>query len=228
MSATAGQMLEAHWLLCGLRKALPKHAQEPFDDAVAGRPPEWCVGAAPNEFRGHLARLFYLRHRAGQCSLEDYRSVLSAAWLHDHDEVRRASGTRRRLRTMFAAAAFPSPHGLPETVQIWRGASRDSVLWRRGVSWTLDRSTACWFAMRYADIPNACPTVLTAMVPREALLFFSNEREEAEVVCFDTAEAKVDGDPDDWTRTHDAACAERRARQKAWLSGYLPKPEAGA
>jgi hypothetical protein len=51
--------------------------------------------------------------------------------------------------------------------------------------------------MRFADL-HGKPLVLTATVRRRALMYFSDERKEMEVVCFETEGAAVDGEPADW------------------------------
>jgi hypothetical protein len=196
--------VRADALAAALRTQLPDFAVCALDEALAGRNPGGCVVAAPNHFRGWIAVLFYLRHRTGQSSVEAFREVLSGAWECDHGTVIAAARGRRNLRSMFKEARFPLPAELPRTVQIWRGTSgipEDEA--RRGASWTLRRPTACWFAMRFADL-HGKPLVLTATVRRRALLYFSNGREEQEVVCFEAEDAAVDGDPEDWK----AAAAE--------------------
>jgi hypothetical protein len=205
-----------------LRAELPDYAQDPFQDALAGRSVWKCVSAAPNRYRGALAYLFFLRCRAGECSAEDYRGVLSAAWGHDHGEVVAAARSRRSLKAMFQTAAFPPPAGIPDTVQIWRGVGRNTAMDRRGVSWTTRRSVACWFAMRETALlglqhKGAQPAVLTVTVPRSALLHWSDDRGEAEVVCFDTSAATVDGTRDDWRAEYEAYSAEIARKQRAWL-----------
>jgi hypothetical protein len=63
----------------------------------------------------------------------------------------------------------------------------------RGYSWTLNRNVACWFAIRFAE-ENGSALVLTAEVPRKQIMFHSDERSEAEVVCFDIPTLTIDGD----------------------------------
>lgn len=150
--------------------------------------------AAGNSTRARIAMDMW-RARVDRAA---FRPLLGAVWDHDHRVLIRATETRRRLQSLFQYAAFPIPDHLPDSLTVWRGTSYLTVLeCRRGLSWTLDRDIACWFAMRFAE-RNGRPLVLRATVPRSAVALYTHERHEDEVVIFGRLDAYVDGTPEDW------------------------------
>jgi hypothetical protein len=172
-------------------------------DAEAARS---LVYALPSKLRGDLAVVLYFT-----APVAAFRAALRAAWIHDHAYVVHAVGSaaivgerpRSRLYAMFRRAKFPLPDGLPPVVRIWRGAPgglpRDAA---RGVSWTLNRDTACWFALwpRHIGLRGlGSAFVLTAEVPRSSLLFFDDARGEQEVVCFGAHRTASVDEGEDWT-----------------------------
>jgi hypothetical protein len=163
------------------------------------------VYALPSKLRGDLAVVLYFT-----APVAAFRAALRAAWIHDHAYVVHAVGSaaivgerpRSRLYAMFRRAKFPLPDGLPPVVRIWRGAPgglpRDAA---RGVSWTLNRDTACWFALwpRHIGLSVRGPAfVLTAEVPRSSLLFHNDARGEQEVVCFGAHRTASVDEGEDW------------------------------
>ncbi|GAA0576938.1 hypothetical protein GCM10009416_14410 [Craurococcus roseus] len=156
-----------------------------------------AVIAAPNEWRGWVARFFHLRFAEGRGPRRQHRAALVEAWTHDHAAVGAAAGGRAALRRMFADAESKVPVRLGDPVVLWRGYSVDDPLLRRGVSWTTDKRVAAWFA----QLPRpVSPVVLRCVVPRTAILHWSDEHGEREAVCFETDGATVDGDPAEWAR----------------------------
>lgn len=69
---------------------------------------------------------------------------------------------------------------LPETITIHRGI-RGRRLSRRGLSWTLDRERAVWFARRFTKKENQ-PVVLSAEVKKANILALFDGRNESEIV----------------------------------------------
>jgi hypothetical protein len=160
--------------------------------------------ALGNAKRGDAAVLLWL----AKAPVPAFRVFLQSVWEHDHRHVSAAAGKRVNLEAMFRYAAFSLPEDIPETVTVWRGTSalpRAQAV--RGVSWTLDRDLACWFAMRFAD-RNGSPLLLTARVPRSEILLYTDERSEREAVIF-RKRAKVCGTPEDWARGYAAVFAAR-------------------
>jgi hypothetical protein len=72
---------------------------------------------------------------------------------------------------------------LLDTITIYRGIAIEEAdqvdLVRPGLSWTLDRSKARWFAGRWG---KACPTIMTAKVNKADILSISLERNEHAVL----------------------------------------------
>lgn len=67
---------------------------------------------------------------------------------------------------------------LPEKFVIWRGVRANSNHRANGLSWTLDRNQACWFAYRNALICHDTPVLIQASVSREAVMaVFAYEQE---------------------------------------------------
>ncbi|WP_373509220.1 hypothetical protein [Thiocapsa sp.] len=147
--------------------------------------------ALDNPKRGEASFLLWL----AKIPVPAFRAFLQSVWEHDHRHY----------------AAFPLPEDMPETVTVWRGTSaltRPQAV--RGLSWTLDRDLACWFAMRFAD-RNGSPLLLTARVPRSEIMLDTDERNEREAVIF-RKRAKVDGPQEDWARGFAAIRDDRQQR----------------
>lgn len=166
------------------------------------------VFSAGNRTRGVLAVELW----RARLNVSAYQIVLAKAWNHDHGHVIAAAKNRRSLRAMFRYAAFCMPN-LPERVRVWRGSA--AVTQRQasmGISWTLNRDVACWFALRF-DAPK--PIVLTAEISRAQISRFCNERNEREVVVFDVVNAEVDGHVVDWRDGQERRAEETRVRREA-------------
>lgn len=80
----------------------------------------------------------------------------------------------RRLREL------DPPQGLADIVTVYRGCSTRERKHPRGISWTLSRDRAEWFARRFAF---GKPTiVLEAIISLGSILFVTHDREESEVI----------------------------------------------
>lgn len=156
-----------------------------------------------------------------------FRAALMDVWEHDHRHLITALGdSRRSLQAMFRYAAFPLPEHLPPIVPLWRGTSALAFEEAAaGYSWTTDRDTACWFAMRFAD-RNANPLVLRKDVPREAIALYHTERDEDEAVIvrlrLPGVVAHVDGQAAEWAQRH--LIAEARNRDRQFRQGLVTQP----
>lgn len=158
-----------------------------------------CV-ALSNEKRGAVAVAMW----KAKVPNPAFRTFLESAWMQDHDYVIDAGGTRRCLAAMFRYAAFPIPEFIADAVRVWRGTAGIPVSTaRKGYSWTLNRDTACWFAMRKGR-PDGNPLVLVADVPRSEIALYTNERDESEVLLLRAPAATVDGSPDEWQHRYEA------------------------
>lgn len=155
---------------------------------------ESLVLALGNEKRGTVAVAMW------QAKVERlaFSVFLAAAWEHDHAYIISAAETRRRLTAMFSYAEFSLPTHLPEIVRIWRGThgltARQAA---KGYSWTTERDVACWFAFfRNAD---RAPQVITTTIPKEQIAYFSNQRNEQEIVLIKPPKSVfIDGNIEDW------------------------------
>lgn len=131
---------------------------------------------------------------------EVQRAVLAGAWEHDHSHVINEAGTTRRLIDWFKTAEFPTDH-LPEAFPVWRGTRLCSLSQaRRGMSWSTEKATACWFALRRArpeDMPSVI--VLRRDITRQEVLFHWIERNEDEVLLKPGGGVR-DGDIDEWRK----------------------------
>lgn len=70
---------------------------------------------------------------------------------------------------------------LPKEVVIWRGV-RHHTHWLKGLSWTMDKERAVWFAHRLATKANH-PVVVKGLIKREKILSYFDGRNESEVVA---------------------------------------------
>lgn len=187
-----------------------KHARAAFDGDVEAA---FSLSfALENHKRGAVAVAMW----RAKVKREAFREYFSSVWEHDHRHVIDAAQTRRKLGYMFRYAAFPIPAELPDVVKLWRGTSKLTIAEaREGYSWTTDRDTACWFAMRFADT-NGAPLVLTAEVAKSDIALFTNAREESEALLIRApAAVKIDGDATDWQDGYDRYKAKKNKRQSA-------------
>jgi hypothetical protein len=71
--------------------------------------------------------------------------------------------------------------GLPSRFTVHRGQDASAAV---GLSWTLRRSVAEDFARGHRGIRNEQPVVITRRIRKSTIAFFSDDREEKEVVLF--------------------------------------------
>jgi len=117
-----------------------------------------------------------------------FRVVLAEALTqtNEYDVLRASRGWRQFVRWC-RYAEFPIPDYLPEEVTIFRGVSGPTrteaiCIAKLGVSWTLDRELAAWFAWRFAPDCKHLPIVASTVIPRASILFFDDGRSEKEVI----------------------------------------------
>ena len=71
---------------------------------------------------------------------------------------------------------------LPSEVKVYRGVLTDDRLkYNLGVSWTTDKKVAEMFALRFARL-GGTPWLMEGEVYKEDILYFTNAREESEVL----------------------------------------------
>jgi hypothetical protein len=203
-----------------LRAALSwcSHADELLDQVKAGDPKAArnLIFTLDNMYRGLGVRWVLALKLSQECE----RVAISEAWIHDHRVVRAEAGRRDTLYRWFWNANFNYYWELPVWLTVWHGTSGVGLeRARRGVSWTRDRDTACWFATRYWNADRkGKPLVLKRRVWREDVRYYSNDRQENEVLGFRPGNVKVDGTPDEWFARGAAKEAENHADRMRWLT----------
>jgi len=102
--------------------------------------------------------------------------LINDTWI---DQEMNSSG-RNVWKQIFSLRKVP-PHfikHLPNEMTVYRGGEPD------GFSWTLSRETGEWFSQRFGqDLP-----LCSMKVKKEDILFFTNDREESEVIVFPTTQ----------------------------------------
>ncbi|MBV8324661.1 MAG: hypothetical protein JO049_28800, partial [Hyphomicrobiales bacterium] len=68
---------------------------------------------------------------------------------------------------------------LPDGLTVWRGTARQRSI--RGLSWTLDRDKAIWFAKRF-PMRRRAPRLVEGFVHKRHVLAYFWERKEKEIV----------------------------------------------
>jgi hypothetical protein len=121
------------------------------------------------------------------------REIIRCVWNHEHHYlIHDTGGDARLIRRMMKCAKFDRPT-LPDPVTVYRGISRVGLKkGSRGLSWTLSRDVACWFAYR-RDFPK--PLVIRASVSPSEIILWDNDRSEEEVILARTPVAVVGPDP---------------------------------
>ena len=189
-----------------------KHARAAFDGDVEAAFLLSCT--LENHKRGAVAVAMW----RAKVPAEAFGAYFNSVWRHDHLHVIAAAKTRSTLAYMFRYAAFPLPAELPDVVTLWRG-TRDLPFSdaAKGYSWTTDRDTACWFAMRFAA-QNNTPLVLTADVAKSDIALFTQDRSESEAVLMRPPAARVDGDASDWSACHQRKQDAMNIKNRAMLN----------
>ncbi len=69
---------------------------------------------------------------------------------------------------------------LPEQITIYRGFTHVDA--EQGMSWTIDRNKAVWFAKRFSQDKN--PMIATGLIEKRKVLAYSMARSESEIIAF--------------------------------------------
>jgi hypothetical protein len=188
-------------LIDRLADELPSYALKHLDSGLTGDVDagEALVFAAPNEFRGIIAIAAYLSGVPNP----GYQTIVNNVWNHDHQYLMYAAEDWDVcVRSVIAAAKFDVGH-LPDSFSIWRGTGGCPITEAaRGLSWTTDRDTACWFAFRSYQNPVV---VLRATISRDDVIFASIY--ESEIIPRADVSAIVDGSEPDWLEGWERHCA---------------------
>jgi len=153
------------------------------------------------------------------------RAALREAWRRDLGQVIEAGrDLNASVVGWFDYAQFRVPRWLPPRFDIWRGGSDvpDETI-AGGLSWTLERDAACWFACRR----GGSPIVVKATVGPAEVLLYDDAPRWGEIVVDPSRIGSawaVDGTPGDW-REGAQRWSERKWRSEArWrrrLAGQL-------
>jgi hypothetical protein len=130
------------------------------------------------------ARMTGLMYRA-QVRPAAFQAMLTGALSQSHyyNSVLAEAGGRRSLVKWLRYAAYTLPENLPNMVTIYRGVRGcTSQQGAKGLSWSLDFDVAAWFAVVHRHWVSGQPLVVQAHVRCSDLLFYSNDREEQEVI----------------------------------------------
>lgn len=105
-------------------------------------------------------RLAFLKHGAGYLSERDAASALNFAWTTCEAPNNDPNLSRRELLALFRSVSpsllmdeeeLQAYERLPDTATVYRGVTPYNAKMVKGLSWTLDRDTAEWFARRYGS-----------------------------------------------------------------------------
>jgi hypothetical protein len=183
------------YLWC-LEGELPPYALRHLEEAFAGdeQAAAALCFAAPNEHRGYIAAAAYGLGVPNPA----YQTIIRQIWNHDHQQLLWAVDRDADLvRRMMADAEFRHPFSGPVTV--YRGVEHgDFRKASRGLSWTVSRDVACWFAH---DLPNSL--VLVGKVSSADIVFWDNSRNEEEVVFRSPIRASIDLERSTWAEAAD-------------------------
>lgn len=125
--------------------------------------------------------------RGAEISNEDYWELVGSVWTdseniwQNEDEWEYLFASQRPGREHMMdeeeRAAFAA---LPDTLTVYRGCHRE--LNEDGLSWTLDRERAAWFAKRFANVTESDPIVHVGDVRKADVMAHFLGRNESEIV----------------------------------------------
>lgn len=132
-------------------------------------------------------RLAFLKYAAGYLSERDAASALNFVWTTSEAPNSDPNLSRRELLALFRSVS-PSLlmdkeelqvyEELPDLVTVYRGVTPYNAKMVKGLSWTLDRDTAEWFAHRYRSHGQ----VYQAQIEKAHIHAIFLGRNEAEVI----------------------------------------------
>lgn len=184
--SASGMSFIRHPLVCTLY--LSDHDNERLNMMLAWKKDKLNKLLAANDFEGAVwlyerpFRFPAFQKYASLMSDGCYWTVLSGVWTdseniwQNFDEwVQFWSSKRQGQETVMDQAEWLAYQALPEVVTVYRGTERGRKL---GMSWTLSRKRAEWFAKRF----QRRPLVVTGTVAKRHVLAVFHGRNEDEVV----------------------------------------------
>jgi hypothetical protein len=122
---------------------------------------------------------------------EEWESLFMGEHPEDSDDAPPRQGTSGRRKALSACSAEERARyeGLPEVVEVYRGLGHDGG--EHGISWTLDREKAEWFARRFC--PER-PRVAVARVEKRLIdaVFFERGEQEVVITSLGTAAEQLE------------------------------------
>lgn len=119
-------------------------------------------------------RLTLFKYTNQYMSQEDFEEVLLFSWIMVEHPSSDVNVTKREMISWFKKVGYVS--NLSGVVSIYRGVGSEK--YRDGISWTLDKSKAEWFASRFTD--NGI--IYSAKVKSKDILYYISDRGEKEVI----------------------------------------------
>lgn len=119
-------------------------------------------------------RLTLFKYTNQYMSTEDFKEVLLFSWIMVEHPLSDVNVTKNEMLRWFGKLNFVSDFS--GAVTIYRGVGSEK--YRDGISWTLDKSKAEWFATRFTD--NGI--VYSAKVKSKDILYYISDRGEEEII----------------------------------------------
>jgi len=142
----------------------------------------------PNRFRA-------LKRIVRDLSPTDYWRLVGAVWtdsenIHEHfaDWQRLWSAPKTNKHLCMTPKERASLEGMSSSIPVWRGVGFRGRI--KGLSWTLDREKAVWFARRFRH--RGSGKLIHAQIERDNVHAFFQGRREAEVVASDVEVLKIE------------------------------------
>lgn len=135
----------------------------------------------------------------GKIDVPEYAELVAAVWtdsenIHQNldvwEELFEGLNTEEARPHLMDAEELAVFEGLPEWITIYRGCIVD--LNENGLSWTLDRDRAAWFARRFVSSHGGAPEVRVATVHKSYVLAYFAGRNEEEIVVVHDAEVSIE------------------------------------
>lgn len=119
-------------------------------------------------------RLTLFKYTNQYMSPEDFKEVLLFSWIMVEHPLSDMNVTKGEMLRWFKKIGYISD--LSGVVMIYRGVGSEK--YRDGISWTLDKSKAEWFATRFTDDG----IIYSAKVKSKDILYYISERGEEEII----------------------------------------------
>lgn len=128
-------------------------------------------------------RLTFFKYCKNDLSEEDYSNLLMEAWLTEENPMSDVNVSMKELLSYFKKANkeimmcskdLAAYNTFPDKVTIYRGVKEPKL----GMSWTLSKSKAEWFATRFSDTGY----IFQAIANKSDILCYTNDRNEKEVI----------------------------------------------